>query len=412
MNKKTYLVLFLVATLATSCSRSSPSIDPGPPVVVINPPASSPVTPQNVSTYMVDKNATKETQALFYNLLKNAGSKILLGQQDAFNGYYNNDSSMSDMKKTTGSDPGMIGLDFMFITDKSYAVDPANFYYQQEQIIIAQAKAAYNKGMAVTFSWHIREPNEEKYFNTSQMTAQEAQEGFKSILVGGSKHAWYMAKLDHVAQVLNNLIGGDGKKIPVIFRPFHEFDGSFFWWGTNYCSPTEYQQNYQFTVQYLRDTKGVHNLLYALSPDYSYTTSDAYLQRYPGDNYVDILGMDDYNDFSAQSVSGSTTANNKLKMISDLAISKNKISALTETGFLSGNSTARASNWFSSLLYPAIAGNNVKIAYTLFWYNNSNSTYVPTPAENAASAADFKKFATQPGITLQNNIGASLYAFP
>ena len=410
MIKKTHLLLFIFALVASSCSRSSPSVDPTPPIVIVTPPAASPVTPQNVRTYMVDKNATTETAALFYNLLKNSGSKILIGQQDAFNQYYNNDSSMSDVKKTTGSDPGMIGLDFMFITDKDYVVNPSNFYYQQEQKIIVDAKAAYKKGMAVTFCWHLREPFEEKYFNTSQMTDQEKADAFKSILVGGSKHDWYKAKLDHVAEVLNNLVGDDGKKIPVIFRPFHEFDGSFFWWGTNYGSPDQYKQNYQFTVQYLRDSKGVHNVLYALSPDSSYSNSASYLQRYPGDDYVDILGMDDYNDFASQSISGSTVANNKLKMISDLAISKNKIAALTETGYQSGNSTARVSNWFTSLLYPAIAGNNVKIAYTMFWYNNANQTYVPTPA--TGNAADFKNFATSPNMVLQNNIGASLYAFP
>ena len=88
MIKKTYLLLFLFVVIMSSCSRSSPT--PDTPPAVVTPPMVSPITPQNISTYMVDKNATTETSALFYNLIKNSGSKILVGQQDAFNSFYNN----------------------------------------------------------------------------------------------------------------------------------------------------------------------------------------------------------------------------------------------------------------------------------------------------------------------------------
>jgi mannan endo-1,4-beta-mannosidase len=47
----------------------------------------------------------------------------------------------------------------------------------------------------------------------------------------------------------------NGKLIPIIFRPFHEFDGNWFWWGANYCTAEEYISVYRFTVNYLRDTK-------------------------------------------------------------------------------------------------------------------------------------------------------------
>ena len=64
--------------------------------------------------------------------------------------------------------------------------------------------------------------------------------------------------------------------------------------------PEEYKTAYQFTVDYLKNTKGVHNILYAFSPDNSYTTETNYLSRYPGDKYVDVLGMDNYGDFDNQ----------------------------------------------------------------------------------------------------------------
>ncbi|SFI84118.1 mannan endo-1,4-beta-mannosidase [Kaistella treverensis] len=401
--RRIYQILFLIFAFSMfSCSRNGTENNENS-----NTPVVAGITPQNVKTFMVDKNATTETAALFYNLYKNAGSKILVGHQDAFYSYYQNDASMSDVKKTIGSDPAMIGLDFMFITDKNYQANSSNWYYQQEQKIIAAAKEAYNKGMAVTFCWHLREPFQETDFYTTNMTDEQKQNAFKSILPNGAKHNWYKLKLDKVASVFNNLIGNDGKKIPVIFRPFHEFDGNWFWWGANYCTADEYNQAYQFTVSYLRDTKGVHNVLYAFSPDASYNNSVSYLQRYPGDSYVDILGMDNYIDFYNQNSAGVTLANQKLQMISDLAVQKNKIAALTETGYSSSNTTPRTAAHFTDLVFPAITNNNIKISYINFWSNYQDNYFVPTPA--TPYATDFKNFTLKPKMTLQNNIGTSLY---
>ena len=55
----------------------------------------------------------------------------------------------------------------------------------------------------------------------------------------------------------------------------------------------DYQALWRMTVEYLRDEKGLHNLLYVYSPDV-FETEAEYLERYPGDAYVDVLGSDDY----------------------------------------------------------------------------------------------------------------------
>ena len=84
-----------------------------------------------------------------------------------------------------------------------------------------------------------------------------------------------------------SLKGDRQEYIPVIFRPFHELNGSWFWWGGKNCTPEEIKQLYRFTVAYLRDQKNVHNLLYAYNTD-RFTTKEDYLERYPGDEWVDI----------------------------------------------------------------------------------------------------------------------------
>lgn len=407
--KKQYIIIILLGFLflaACSGDNSDPTPDP-----VVDPPVSTDLlTAQNVKTYMADPNATAETTALFYNLKKLAKTKFAIGQQDAFNGFYNNGSAdQSDIKKTTGYDPAVLGSDFIFITDKQNNNQADNWFYQQEQKTINDVKAAYAKGIINTFSWHIREPNKEDSFYAADMTEEQKTTAFKSILPGGANHEWYKKKLDKVASVFLKLKGSKGELIPVIFRPFHEFDGSWFWWGANFCSADEYKAAYQFTVTYLRDTKGVHNILYAFSPDNSYSKSADYLSRYPGDKYVDVLGMDNYSDFNNQGQTGADKANAKLKIISDLAIKKVKIAALTETGYQVTASISPVANWFSTYLYSALTAKDIQISYVVFWTNHKDGYYVPTPA--AANAADFKTFVAKSKSALVNTL-PKMYELP
>ena len=401
MKKIRLLFNILLLFLIISCDNSETVVVTPTPTVSIDV-----VTPQNVKNYMVDKNASTETVALFYNLRNLGKTKIIIGQQDAFNSFYQNSGS-SDIKKTTGNDPSILGSDFMFITDKDNPNN--NWYIQQENKIIQDTKDAYAKGMINTFCWHLREPYNEKSFYSADMTSEQRTDAFKSLLPGGKFNDWYKKKLDKVASVVSNLKDTNGKQIPIIFRPFHEFDGNWFWWGANYCTAEEYISVYRFTVNYLRDTKNVHNILFAFSPDNSYTTPSSYLSRYPGDDYVDILGMDNYGDFDNKGTSGASLANSKLKLISDLAISKNKIAALTETGYRVTSTTPAINNWFSTYLYDAITNNNLQIAYVMFWSNTSSGYYVPTPGNS--NVADFQNFTLKSKIILQNNI-SKMYSFP
>lgn len=408
MNRKNIFIVSAIMLFAiTSCSKDdkySGMSDDGP--VTEDPDV---LTPQNVRSYMADANATDETVALFYNLKKTSKTKYLIGHQDAFAGFYNNAGGDSDIKKATGNDPALLGSDFMFITDDQNDGTPSNWFYQQEQMIINDAKEAYNKGMVNIFCWHLREPFEGETFYTSDMTEQQKQQAFASILPGGVNHDYYKSKLDKVASVLNNLKGDDNKLIPVIFRPFHEFDGNWFWWGAAYCTPAQYQQAWKFTVEYLRDTKNVHNVLYAFAPDNTYTTSVNYLSRYPGDDYIDILGMDNYGDFANGSSTGTATANNKLKMVSDLAKEKVKIAAMTETGFRVTSGTSPISGFFANNMYTAMTANNVELAFVMFWTNNQDGYYVPPSGQS--NTQDFVQFANKAESVLQNDL-PDMYMMP
>lgn len=398
------LSLFVLAFINCSSDKEAEN------EIIVDPPVQDDaLTTQNAINYMVDANATKETIALFYNLKILAKTKVAIGQQDAFNSFYQDAAGDSDIKKNTGFDPAVLGSDFMFITDKNNNNQADNWFYQQELKITNDVKIAYAKGMINTFSWHLREPNNEDSFYAADMSSEQKTTAFKSILPGGANHEWYKKKLDKVASVVLNLKGTNGELIPIIFRPFHEFDGSWFWWGANFCTADEYKTAYQFTVDYLKNTKGVHNILYAFSPDNSYTTEANYLSRYPGDKYVDILAMDNYGDFDNQGSAGAAKANLKLKTISDIAKTKVKIAALSETGFRVTSSNSPITDWFSYYLYSALTSNSVEISYVMFWNNNTDGYYVPNGA--VSNANDFKTFATKPKSALVNSL-PKMYELP
>ena len=143
-------------------------------------------------------------------------------------------------------------------------------------------------------------------------------------------------------------------------------------------------------------------MLYAFSPDRSYTTDAQYLSRYPGDEYIDVLGIDNYGDFADGSANGVTTANNKLKMVSDLAIEKVKIAAMTETGYRVTSTTSPINGFFANNIYKAMTNNNVELAFVMFWNNNQDGYYVPPAGQS--NTQDFVDFTLKPESVLVNSI--------
>lgn len=98
------------------------------------------------------------------------------------------------------------------------------------------------------------------------------------LLPGGKYNEVFNAYLDMVADYGKQVNGA------VLFRPFHENTGSWFWWGKAFCDPATYQNVFRYTVEYLRDIKGVHNFLYVYGPGSEAKTLADYAERYPGDS--------------------------------------------------------------------------------------------------------------------------------
>jgi len=211
----------------------------------------------------VDSAATKSTKALFENLKTISKHKILFGHQDGL-AYGVNwrewHQKKSDVKDVCGKYPSVYGWEMSKLGKYAYNIDSVNFNQMKDWM-----KEVYKMGGVNTVSWHF-----DNFANGgSAWDVNDSLRVVASILPDGKHHDAYKAKLDLFADFVNDLeVGFIFKtKIPIVFRPFHEHTGDWFWWGSAYCTPEEYKAIWKFTVAYLRDKKGLHNILYAYSPD-------------------------------------------------------------------------------------------------------------------------------------------------
>ena len=317
----------------------------------------------------VDPRATRETKYLFDNLHGFAEDQLLFGMHDA-TGYgvgWNSDDDRSDVKTVCGSYPAV------------YSWDAHSFARRLDWERSAyRITSSYKRGGIQTICWHQYDPTD-THFYTSEL--QDARIVPK-ILPGGVYHTFYKNKLATMARYFKRLRGAHGESIPIIFRPYHEHDGGWFWWGEGHRTQDEYNRIWSFTVTYLIDSLNVHNLLYALSPSYP-ESIEAYDQISPGDDVIDIYGMDFY---------GSTdTARliRRARSIVTMARDRNKVAAITEIG----QENLLMKDWYTKVVLNPIKNDDLArfISYAAVW-RNASETHHFAPYPGHASVPDFLDF--------------------
>jgi len=341
-----------------------------------------------------DKQATPETRALYRNLFHLIGKNVLFGHQDdpCYGVQWQYIPGRSDIRDITGSYPAIYGYDLGRIElGWMYNLDSVPF--DKMKLFIREA---YDRGGVITLSWHLNNP-------LTGGTAWDNKPGVvASILPGGPKNELYNTWLDRLASFLGSLKGKNGESIPIVLRLFHELNGGWFWWGKDQCSPDELKQLWRYSIHYLRDEKKLHNLLFAFNTDKFYSGKE-YMERYPGDELIDILGFDIYQkDEIRENKAFIQFFNTELSLIDSIAQAHRKIPALTEFGF----NLVPDSSWWTNVFYPTIASH--QIVYALAWRNagkkkdGSVEFYVPYPG--AVSASDFKKMSESGNILFETGI--------
>jgi hypothetical protein len=333
-----------------------------------------------------DKEATNETSLLYNNLKKLADKGFMFGHQDdlAYGVEWKYKEGRSDVKEVTGDYPALYGWELGGLerTNNDVNLDGVPFKKMKQYI-----KQGYQRGGVITISWHADSP-----FGAQKGAWDTTHGTVASINPGGANHELYKAWLDKVATFIGSLKGDKGEAIPILFRPFHEHTGNWFWWGRNASTAFEYKTLWRFTVYYLQKVKKLHNVLWVYNTSGDFQTKEEFLDRYPGDDMVDVLSFDTYQYGDPQKEKWFETNTNKLLgMVGELAKEKNKLFALAETGY----EAIPYPSWWTNTLMNAIGENH--ISYVLVWrnhgYNESmKRMHYYAPYKGQASEQDFIKF--------------------
>ena len=331
-----------------------------------------------------DKNATPETVMLFQSMWRLQQEGVMYGHQDDLmygrTWWYEKDRS--DTKDFTGDYPAVAGFELGHLElGDERSIDSVSFAQIAEQI-----KVHYKRGGIITISWHAKNPLTIQMPDASTRrqggTAWDVSstEVVASILPGGQNHELFNTWLERLADFFSDLKDENGTPIPFIFRPYHEHSGNFFWWGTGICTDDQYAALWRYTVEFLRDKKGFHNILYAYNTD-RVTSLYQYLRGYPGDDMMDMLSLDMYDrgeQFNAE-------LDSALKFVTATAILKKKLTALSETGARRG-----MSDWWSTVLLPIVS--KYPVGYVLTWRHTYRMNLPGTTTNLQPFPDDFMNF--------------------
>lgn len=358
-----------------------------------------------------DSGRTLRTEHLLQHLQALGDSTVyLFGHHDdtvygiGWEADYTNDSTVhrrSDVQSICNDYPALLSFDLGHIEHgDSLNLDGVPFQRIRQEII-----AHFDAGGMVTLSWHVDNPLSGGSSWVADSLRTVETKTVAAVLEGGTKHDTFVSWIDRVADFLNSLETPYGVKVPVLFRPWHEHTGSWFWWGQDHCTTDQYKALWQMTADRLKE-RGVVNVLYAYSPGTEPDGDDAkYMERYPGDNIIDVMGLDCYcfaSDGDTTKIAGYAAQLDKnLSMICRVAKEHGKVAALTETGY----ECIKTPDWWTHTLAPVLARH--PISYVLVWrnaYNRPDHYFAPYPGQQ--SVADFVHFYNDPRTLFLHDINA------
>lgn len=311
---------------------------------------------EEVHLQLADANATQQTKALYSNLWALQGKGFMFGHHDGliYGRQWISEPGRSDVKEVSGDYPAVFSVDFAEIMDDRSSGDNLN---QDRRRAILEARS---RGEVILANAHLNNPvtGGDSWDNSDPTVV-------KQILEGGSQaNVKYKSWLDKLADFVSDLRDDKGDLIPIIFRPYHEHTQSWSWWGSSNTTQAEFIEFWRFTVDYLKGEKGVHNLIYAISPQLDGLGNKAnLLYRWPGDDYVDFIGMDSYHGANPAVLSSNA------RILGDLSKEKLKPAGITETGIegiRQGNGQEYRDYWTKEILNP-LAGKNISMV--VMWRN-------------------------------------------
>lgn len=212
-------------------------------------------------------NASQEAKNVYNYICSVYGSKMLSAQMESTWVNNNPDDEMDYIKSVSGKLPAIRGLDFI------------NGDYDG---VVKRATEWWNRGGIPTICWHWgTPPNGDAGYESSKGTIDVAQ----AVTPGTTLNTQMLANMDKAAEALKKL---QAAGVPVLWRPFHEFDGGWFWWGKG--GGDNFIKLWRIMYDRFTNYHKLNNLIWVLG--YSGEVKSGW---YPGNAYVDIAGADTYS---------------------------------------------------------------------------------------------------------------------
>lgn len=261
----------------------------------------------------VNQNASPEAKALLKTIYDNQGKTTFSGQH-CYPLY--SDILIERVDNLTGSHPVVYGQDFGY--SKMNSLDGINF----RQRVVDNAIKWHEKGAIITLMWHAVPPTHDEFFTDwkgenciqSKLTKQQWADLFKD---GSEINSRWKTQVDVIAFFLKQL---QYQNIPVIWRPYHEMNGDWFWWGYN---EENYKKLYAMLYDRLVNYHKINNLLWVFNANELGSPNVKPYEGFYPEQYVDILATDFYS---------SKYKGNDYQLLLDLA--KGKPIAIGECGLL------------------------------------------------------------------------------
>lgn len=229
----------------------------------------------------VTPSATPAAHDLLDLLYRLSGRGLLTGQH---NQPVHGSAWTNRLEKLTGRTPALWGQEIGFSAPGTLdGVD-------RRDANVAEAVAWDRRGAVITYTWHAVCPlDEEPVAFNGGIIRDLAPADFDAILdPGTSLHQRWQAQVDVAAEVLRRLAAAG---VPVLWRPYHEMNGPWFWWGGE---PERFVTLWRLLYQRLVGHHGLTNLIWVWSPNAAYDAAAPFEPYFPGADVVDALAIDTY----------------------------------------------------------------------------------------------------------------------
>ena len=233
----------------------------------------------------VTHNASFEAIELLHFLYSISGDKTLTGQHDQpifGSAYY------QLVYEKTGKHPAVKGMDFGF--SKSNTLDGINF----RQRVVDEAIEYHKEGAIITLMWHAVPPTQEEPVEfRKHIQGNLTDEQWNELLTPDSElNRRWQTQVDVIAFFLKQLCDAH---VPVLWRPYHEMNGDWFWWGKR-SGENGYKRLYQMLFDRLVNYHKINNLIWVFNGnEIRGNQIGPYADYFPGHDYVDILATDIYS---------------------------------------------------------------------------------------------------------------------